>query len=100
MMALPSRDPVLEADPAVLLEESGSLARAAWRLVRARCGPDMVPTREQLRTVSREIAARCGYDDVSPSLTTLLAECRRQGLAVREDTEREAIVRVDAGGHA
>jgi hypothetical protein len=68
-----------------LLDESGGLARAAWRLARARCRvwstPTEVPTRGELRAAARRIARRVGIDTV-PAAAYLANECEADGLLV------------------
>jgi len=68
-----------------LLEESGSMAIAAFRLAWARCktaaNPTEVPTTHELRGAAREIARRTGLVHV-PSLREMVAECEAAGLLV------------------
>ena len=68
-----------------LLDESGRMAIAAFRLARARCKtaaiPTDVPTTHELRGAAREIARRTGLDRV-PSLGDMVAECEAAGLLV------------------
>ncbi len=73
----------LESEPdalAHLCSESGSLARAAWRVATARCG---VVSTETLHSVASELVARVGYFDVVPPAAVLHAECARSGLSLR-----------------
>lgn len=69
-----------------LLEESGSLALAAFRLAWARCKtsetPTDVPSTRELRGAAREIARRTGLGDRVPSLGDLVRECEAAGLMV------------------
>jgi len=68
-----------------LLSESGSLARAAWRLAKARCEvrqtPTHVPTHVELRTAARKISRRTGKGPV-PAGRFLASECEALGLLV------------------
>lgn len=68
-----------------LLEESGSVAIAAFRLARARCRtselPTEVPSTRELHGAAREIVRRTGLHRV-PSLGDLVAECEAAGLLV------------------
>lgn len=68
-----------------LLDESGSMAIAAFRLAWARCKtaatPTDVPTTHELRGAAREIARRTGLDRL-PSLGDMVAECEAAGLLV------------------
>jgi hypothetical protein len=57
-----------------LVEQSGSLARAAHRVASARCGR-AAPTASQVASVARELAVRIGYFDIPPSRTALSAAC-------------------------
>ena len=65
-----------------LLDESGSMAIAAFRLARARCKtaavPSDVPSTHELRGAAREIARRSGVGRV-PSLADMVAECEAAG---------------------
>ena len=67
-----------------LLEESGSMAIAAFRLAWARCktaaNPTEVPSTHELRGAAREIARRSGGH--VPSLREMVAECEAAGLLV------------------
>jgi hypothetical protein len=71
-----------EAGHRRLLDESGSIAIAAFRLACARCRtsatPSDVPTTLELRGAAREIARRSGLDRI-PSLADLVAECEAAG---------------------
>jgi hypothetical protein len=68
-----------------VLEESGSVAIAAFRLAWARCKtaatPSDVPSTHELRGAAREIARRTGLSRV-PSLGEMVAECEAAGLLV------------------
>jgi hypothetical protein len=68
-----------------LLDESGSIAIAAFRLACARCKtaavPSEVPSALEVRGAAREIARRSGVDRV-PSLADLVAECEAAGYLV------------------
>lgn len=68
-----------------LLEGTGSLAVAAWRLAQAKCRAaelsSDVPSAIELRGAAREIARRCGLGDV-PSASTLARDCAVAGLLV------------------
>jgi hypothetical protein len=68
-----------------LLSESGSLARAAWRLAQARCQvnrtPTQVPTRLELRAAARKISRKAGAGPV-PKVAFLANECEAEGLLV------------------
>ncbi len=68
-----------------LLDESGSVAIAAFRLAWARAKtsavPSDVPTTHELRGAAREIARRAGLDRL-PSLGDMVAECEAAGLLV------------------
>lgn len=68
-----------------LLEESGSVAIAAFRLAWARCKtaavPTDVPTTHELRGAAREIARRTGIGAL-PALGDMVAECEAAGLLV------------------
>ena len=68
-----------------LLDESGSIAIAAFQLACARCRtsplPTEVPSALEVRGAAREIARRSGVDRV-PSLADLVAECEAAGYLV------------------
>ncbi len=68
-----------------LLEDTGSLAVAAWRLAQARCRAaelaTEIPSTIELRGAAREIARRCGLGDV-PSASSLARDCAMAGLLV------------------
>ena len=67
-----------------LVQESGSLALAAWHLARVRCGTATrdAPTTREVCTVARELAERTGYFDVFPSRAAIATECARHGLSI------------------
>ncbi|MEM9068609.1 MAG: hypothetical protein AAGE52_08890 [Myxococcota bacterium] len=68
-----------------LLEESGGLPVAAWKLANARCRTretsTSVPTRAEVRAAARHLASKLGLGPVPPS-AVLAADCERQGLLV------------------
>lgn len=68
-----------------LLEESGSMAIAAFRLALAKCRtaslPSDVPSTRDLRGAAREIARHVGLAHI-PSLGDMVAECEAAGLLV------------------
>ncbi len=68
-----------------LLSESGSLARAAWKLAQARCQVQrtstQVPTRMELRAAARKISRKAGIEPV-PASGFLANECEAEGLLV------------------
>ena len=67
-----------------LLEDSGSLAVAAYRLARARCRayamPSNVPTLTELRTAAEDLAQHTGVH--AGHLGVLVADCVLAGLPV------------------
>ncbi len=63
-----------------LVEESGDLAIAAYRVARAR-NAGRIPTPRAVTNVARELAARTGYFDVMPSHLSLTHACQAAGLA-------------------
>jgi hypothetical protein len=67
-----------------LLEESGSLAVAAYRLARARCRVQpvscAVPTSSELWSAARRIATHTGTLPDTPSGSRLMEECESKGL--------------------
>lgn len=69
-----------------LLEETGSLPAAAWKLARARCAtapmPSEVPTVREVHGAAREIARRVGLGDEVPAGSVLASECEAMGLLV------------------
>ncbi len=75
----------LESDPDALARvcsDSGSLAQAAWRIAKARCGTAGGPSASALCSVAHELAVRVGYFDALPDETRLADECLRWGLAL------------------
>lgn len=68
-----------------LLSDSGSLARAAWKLAQARCQVQRtathVPTQRELRAAARKISEKSGGGPV-PAMTLLANECESEGLLV------------------
>ncbi len=68
-----------------LLRESGSLARAAYKLARAKCmtreRSTAVPTRMEVRAAAREIARRVPGLEV-PASGVLANDCEALGLSV------------------
>lgn len=64
-----------------LVQESGSLLIAAFRVARARCHTPQ-PTTAEVSSVAKELATRVGCFDVLPTRTSLAAECARHGLRV------------------
>lgn len=67
-----------------LLQETGSLPIAAWRLARARTeawGVPGVPSRRELHAAAGRIAERAGWGRV-PSSAHLASECEALGLLV------------------
>jgi hypothetical protein len=78
----------LQEDPAsygALLEESGGIARAAYRLARARCRaaavPMPVPTERELHAAALEVAARSETPRPPPA-AFIARECECERLAV------------------
>ena len=67
-----------------LLEDAGSLAVAAYRLARARCRiqpmPTPIPTLAELCVAARRMAEGCGLSQ--PPVALILDECDRAGLLV------------------
>lgn len=68
----------------ILLEHSGGLARAAYRLARARCRvqplPSNLPTVRELGAAAAELCEL--LETERPSSATLATECERLGLGV------------------
>ena len=68
-----------------LLEESGGLAPAAWKLAEARCRSretsTHIPSKIEVRAAARDLAMKLGLDDV-PKSTFLQTECEARGLPV------------------
>ena len=69
-----------------LLDESGSLSAAAWRLARARCVtsplPTEIPTAREVRGAAREILRRVGLSADPPNARWIAQECEALGLTV------------------
>lgn len=69
-----------------LLDESGSLAIAAFRLALAKCRTSSVathvPTTLELRGAAKEIVRRAGLSMALPSIASLVSECEAAGLLV------------------
>ena len=69
-----------------LLSDAGGLAKAAWKLARARCQvaptPTKVPSRIELGAAAREIASRVGWHTPVPTPTMLALDCEADGLPV------------------
>jgi hypothetical protein len=67
-----------------LLEEAGSLAVAAYRVARARCRvqpmPTPIPTLAELCVAARSVAEGCGMAE--PPVALMLDDCDRAGLLV------------------
>ena len=67
-----------------LLEDAGSLTVAAYRLARARCRvqpmPTPIPTLAELCVAARRVADGCGM--LAPPVALMLDECDRAGLLV------------------
>lgn len=77
-----------------LLEDAGSLALAAYRLARARCRiqpvPTTIPTLGELCAAARFIRRQTGTGGGVPCSSLLLAECEAAGLAVISPVSRDA----------
>ena len=69
-----------------LLDESGTLYVAAYRLAKAKCMTSehstAVPTRIEVRVAAREIVARVGRNLRIPSSADLASELEADGFAV------------------
>ena len=67
-----------------LLEDAGSVTVAAYRLARARCRiqpmPTPIPTLAELCVAVRSVAEGCGLSE--PPMALMLDECDRAGLLV------------------
>ena len=72
----------------LLLEESGGLARAAYRLARARChargGIGATPTLRELQIAALALARELGMSEGLPVSAMLVSDCQAQGLPVIE----------------
>ncbi len=69
----------------LLLENAGGLARAAYRLARARClahGVVSTPTLRELQVAALSIARAVGMSDTLPVGALLASDCEEQGLVV------------------
>lgn len=77
-----------------LLEDAGSLALAAYRLSRARCRvqpvPSMIPTLGELCAAARFIRRETGTKAPVPCASLLLADCEAAGLEVIAPASRNA----------
>jgi hypothetical protein len=69
-----------------LVTEAGGLAVAAYRLARARCRvqpvPTLIPTVSELMTAAREIWRRISPNSSEPMLALVLADCELAGFTV------------------
>lgn len=69
-----------------LLEQAGGLARAAYRLARARCrvhgGASETPTLRELQAAALMLARQLGMLDSLPITSLLASDCEDQGLLV------------------
>jgi hypothetical protein len=67
-----------------LIQESGGMARAAYRLARARCNvagtPGVPPTLEDLQAAARVLAARVGRGGALPITSVLTSDADSSGL--------------------
>jgi hypothetical protein len=79
----------LEEDPALyehLLSDSGGLARAAYRLARARCQAQevscRVPTLREVKAAAQSLVRHCGPIADLPLPSVLLLDCEQAGLPV------------------
>ncbi len=79
----------LESTPdayAALLDQTGSLALAAYRLARAQCRtrsvPTDIPTRIELGVAASLIAQRTGWPEPVPPSSILALDCDEAGLLV------------------
>lgn len=79
----------LDSEPhgyARLIEETGSLAEAAYRLARARCRSSdrwtEVPSRSELGAAALRIVTRTGGARTVPTGLALARECEARGLPV------------------
>jgi len=75
-----------------LLDDAGSLAVAAYRLARARCRiqpvPSAIPTLTELGSAAKLIAESCG--EPIPVTALLIDACERAGLLVIAPVRRRA----------
>jgi hypothetical protein len=69
-----------------LLEQAGGLARAAYRLARARCrvhgGASETPTLRELQAAALSLAQQLGMVDRLPITSLLASDCEEHGLPV------------------
>ena len=69
-----------------LLRDSGGLAVAAYRLARARCRvqpvPSTIPTRTELWAAARCIIQHTGIAESPPTKRRLAGDCEKSGLVV------------------
>ena len=74
-----------------LLDDAGSLAVAAYRVARARCRvqpmPTQIPTLAELCVAATSVAEGCGL--AAPSMALMLDECDRAGLLVIAPVSRQ-----------
>jgi hypothetical protein len=70
----------------LLLEQAGGLARAAYRLARARCrvhgGMGETPTLRELQAAALTLAQNLGMLESVPITSLLASDCEDQGLLV------------------
>lgn len=68
-----------------LIEDSGGLAPAAWKLAEARCRSretsTHIPSRIEVRAAARDLAMKLGLGDVPKSMI-LKHDCESRGLPV------------------
>jgi len=64
-----------------LVEESGDLAVAAFRVARAR-NSGRHPSHSEITSVARELAARTGYFDIMPSRLAMAQAAGAAGLII------------------
>lgn len=69
-----------------LLDDSGSLAKAAHRLASAKCSvhemSTNVPTMREVAAAAREIATKAGGSLTIPAPRSLASDCELEGLPV------------------
>jgi hypothetical protein len=74
-----------------LLDDAGSVAVAAYRVARARCRvqpmPTPIPTLAELCVAARSVAEGCGLAE--PPTALMLDECDRAGLIVIAPVSRQ-----------
>ena len=75
-----------------LLEDAGNIAVAAYRLARARCRvqpvPTAIPTLREVIAAGRAIEGACG--EVLPPAVDIAEECEARGLMVISPLRRRA----------